>query len=154
VASAERGCDKAAMSLNIVKMCVGWTSPDELEGRISQRVAVLRAAGETEEMAVQTRMMPTRKDEILAGGSLYWVMKSKIQCRQQILDIRPFVDEAGIKRCWLVVKPELVRTVPRDRKPFQGWRYAAADDVPKDLGAAETEMPEDMRKELAKLGLL
>ncbi len=143
------------MALHIVKMCVGFASPAALEIRIADRVAASRAAGESgDEMAVQTRMMPTRKDEILAGGSLYWVMKSKIQCRQEILDIRPFVDGEGVKRCWIVVKPELIRTAPRDRKPFQGWRYATKDDVPKDLGAAETEMPEHMRKELARLGLL
>lgn len=154
MARAPNACDKAAMALNMVKMCVGWSSPDDLEARISDRVAALRAAGQTEEMMVQTRMMPTRRDEILDGGSLYWVMKSKIQCRQEILDIRPFVDEAGTRRCWIVVKPELIRTVPRDRKPFQGWRYAGKDDVPKDLIADEVEMPDHMRKELARLGLM
>lgn len=142
------------MPLNIVKMCVGWNSPDELDARIAERRAALRAAGESEEMLVQTRMMPTRREEILAGGSLYWVMKSRIQCRQRVVDFRSFVDTAGVKRCWIVVEPDLVRTAPRDRKPFQGWRYATPDDVPKDLGKSDREMPEEMRKELARLGLL
>jgi hypothetical protein len=142
------------MALHIVKLCVGWDSVEDLDERMKARAAALKAAGETAEIAVQTRMMPTRKDEILKGGSLYWVMRSQIQARQRILDIRPFVDQAGVKRCWIVVDPELVRTVLRPRKPFQGWRYGTDDDVPKDLHEGDREMPEEMRKELARLGLL
>jgi hypothetical protein len=142
------------MALHIVKMCVGWDSVSDLEKRITERRDALRASGDTEEVTVQTRMMPTRKAEILDGGSLYWVIKSKIQARQIITDIRPFVDSSGVKRCWIVLKPELIRTSPRPRRPFQGWRYATAADVPKDLSEDDRDMPEEMRKDLARLGLL
>jgi hypothetical protein len=142
------------MALHILKLCVGWDSVDDLDDRIAERREVSRAMGEADEMAVQTRMMPTRKAEILDGGSLYWVIKSKIQARQIVTDIRQFVDSSGVKRCWIVVKPELIRTSPRPRKPFQGWRYGTADDVPKDLHEGDREMPEEMRKELVRLGLL
>lgn len=142
------------MALHIVKLCVGWDSVKDLDERIKFRLAGARERAEPEEIVVQTRMMPTRKAEILAGGSLYWVIKSQIQARQAIADIRPFVDSEGTKRCWIVLKPELIRTVPRPRRPFQGWRYGKEDDVPKDLNAGDHEMPEEMRKELAQLGLL
>lgn len=142
------------MALHIVKLCVGWESVEELDERIKERAAIARERNEVEEIVVQTRMMPTRKDEILAGGSLYWVIKSQIQARQVISDIRPFVDREGTKRCWIVLKPDLIRTALRPRKPFQGWRYGTKDDVPKDLSESDREMPEEMRKELAQLGLL
>ncbi|MGY3581500.1 hypothetical protein ACVIGB_000429 [Bradyrhizobium sp. USDA 4341] len=142
------------MALHIVKLCYGWDSVDALEARISERAAHARSAGAVEEMGVQTRMEPKRASELLAGGSLYWIIKSQIVARQELLDIRPHLDGAGVKRCFIVVKPTLVRTTPRPRKPFQGWRYLEAADAPPDLSSADAEMPEGMRKELASLGLL
>jgi hypothetical protein len=99
-------------------------------------------------------MEPKRVSEVLAGGSLYWIIKSQIVARQEILDIRSSQDSAGGKRCLFVVKPVLIRTSPRQRKPFQGWRYLEAADAPPDLSSSDAEMPEAMRKELASLGLL
>jgi hypothetical protein len=83
------------MAIHIIKLCYGWASVDALEARISDRIVFARSAGAAEEMAVQTRMAPTRTKEILAGGSLYWVIKSQIVARQEILDIRPSQDNAG-----------------------------------------------------------
>src|SRR3546814_17534153 len=101
-------------------------------------------------------MVPTRAAEILDGGSLYWVMKGYIRCRQRLLGIEPFVDGEGVKRCRLVLDPEIVLTRRRERRPFQGWRYFAAQDAPAAVQGVDDidDMPEAMRAELEALGLL
>jgi hypothetical protein len=102
-------------------------------------------------------MMPTRKDEILDGGSLYWVIKGEIAARERLIDIRPFTDKDGIKRCRLVMDGKVVPVVPKPRSAFQGWRYFQAADAPPDLaksGKGLTELPESLRRELRELGLL
>ncbi|MGY6710557.1 MAG: DUF1489 family protein [Rhizobiaceae bacterium] len=143
------------MTLNLLKLCVGAESVEDLEGWVDQRMAARRAAGEPQEQIHTTRMVPKRVDELLGGGSLYWVIKGGIQCRQRLLDIRPFTDEAGIGRCHLVLEPVIRRTEWQPRRPFQGWRYLVPDDAPADVGDGGDEaMPAPLRRELAELGLL
>ncbi|MCG6115812.1 MAG: DUF1489 family protein [Mesorhizobium sp.] len=143
------------MSLNLLKLCVGAESVEDLEGWISQRMAARRAAGDPLEQMHTTRMVPKRGEELLGGGSLYWVIKGGIQCRQRLLEIRPFTDAAGIGRCHLVLDPTVTRTEWQPRRPFQGWRYLTPADAPADVGAGGDEaMPAPLRRELAELGLL
>lgn len=143
------------MSLNLLKLCVGAESVEDLEGWIGERIAARRAAGEPEEQIHTTRMVPKRTEELLDGGSLFWVIKGGIQCRQRLLDIRPFTDAEGIGRCHLVLEPIIARTEWHPRRPFQGWRYLAAADAPADIGAGgDAAMPAPLRRELAELGLL
>jgi hypothetical protein len=102
-------------------------------------------------------MTPKRVDEILAGGSLYWVIRGEIAAREKILAIEPFRDRDGIGRCRLVMQPKVIAVLPRPMRPFQGWRYFAQTDVPADLksaGAGVAAMPEPLRRELRDLGLL
>ena len=68
-------------------------------------------------------MVPKRAEEILDGGSIYWVIRGEILCRERILDIRPFVDKDGVGRCRLVLDPKCVPVRPRPYRAFQGWRY-------------------------------
>lgn len=113
-------------------------------------------AGLPDEQTHTTRMVPTRRDELLDGGSLYWVIKGRIQVRQHLLDIRPFTDDAGVKRCDLVLEPRLILTQYQPKRPFQGWRYLKADDAPADIktsGKGEA-LSEQMRQELSELCLL
>lgn len=144
------------MSLNLVKLCVGADSVESLQAWIDFRVEQSRMAGESIEQRHTTRMVPTRRDELLDGGSLYWVIKGRIQVRQHLLDIQPFTDQAGVKRCDLVLEPRLILTQYQPKRPFQGWRYLKPEDAPKDLtGAREAaSMPEEMRRELTELCLL
>ena len=144
------------MSVHLIKLCVGVSEPDELEAWQTHRVAEKKAAGITPEVLHITRMVPKRVDELLDGGSLFWVMKGEIRARQTLLDVRDFRDDEGVRRCALVLDPVVVRTQRRGRRPFQGWRYLKTEDAPPDarLGADEAEMPEEMRAELEKLGLL
>jgi hypothetical protein len=104
-----------------------------------------------------TRMTPKRVDELLAGGSLYWVIRGEIAAREKIIAIEPFSDREGIGRCRLVMQPKVVAVLPRPMRPFQGWRYFIHSDVPPDLksaGAGIAAMPEPLRRELRDLGLL
>jgi hypothetical protein len=145
------------MPLHLIKLCVGCDSVEDLEEWIEFRLDEQRRAGKTPEQFHTTRMVPTRIAELVAGGSLYWVIKGSVQCRQRLLDIRPFVDGEGISRCHLVLQPEVVRTAWQPRRPFQGWRYLKEEDAPVDLSrgrSEELEMPPKLRRELADLGLL
>jgi hypothetical protein len=94
---------------------------------------------------------------LLAGGSLYWVIRGEIAAREKIIAIEPFRDRDGIGRCRLVMQPKVVAVLPRPMRPFQGWRYFIHSDVPPDLksaGAGIAAMPEPLRRELRDLGLL
>ncbi|POF31488.1 DUF1489 family protein [Roseibium marinum] len=144
------------MTLHLVKLCVGADSVETLQAWIDFRVDQARMAGLAEETTHTTRMVPTRREDLLEGGSLYWVIKGKIQARQHLLDIRPFTDEAGVKRCDLVMEPRLVLTQYQPRRPFQGWRYLKATDAPADLriGGSAKAMPDAMRRDLTELCLL
>ncbi len=143
------------MALNIVKLCVGCDSIEDLAAWIDFRLAEQRGLGLVPEQLHTTRMVPKRAEEILPGGSLYWVIKGNIQCRQRLVDIRPFTDEQGIGRCHFVLEPKIVPTEWRPRRAFQGWRYLKEDEVPRDDVTGKTAaLPVELRQELAALGLL
>ncbi|MDI6026144.1 DUF1489 family protein [Corticibacterium sp. UT-5YL-CI-8] len=145
------------MALNMLKLCVGCDSVEDLEEWIAFRLDEKRRNGEPVEQYHTTRMVPTRAAEITDGGSLYWVIKANVQCRQKIIDIRPFTDSEGIGRCHLVLEPTVVRTDWQPRRAFQGWRYLKPEDAPFDVGdnsSGLAAVPAQLRKELAELGLL
>ena len=124
------------MALNLIKLCVGCDSVRELEGWIKQRLKEKRKRGEKPEHIHRTRMVPKRAAELVDGGSLYWVIRGEIACRQRIRDVRPFRDKDGVGRCGLVLDPKVVLVAPRPFRAFQGWRYLAAKDAPRDLDKA------------------
>jgi hypothetical protein len=145
------------MTVHLIKLCVGCDGVRDLEGWIKQKLKAKRKSGEKPEHIHRTRMVPKRADELTDGGSLYWVIRGEIMCRQRIRAIRPFVDKDGIGRCGVVLDPKVVLVEPRLHRAFQGWRYLAVKDAPRDLakvakGAAA--MPESMRRELRELGLM
>ena len=144
------------MPIHLVKLCVGASSVEDLQQWIAFRLAEKRRNNQPAEQCHTTRMMPKRMEQLLDGGSLYWVIKGNVQVRQVLLDIRPFTDDQGIRRCDLVLKPELVLTHWQPRRAFQGWRYLKAEDAPSDLGkmGAANALPPALRVELADLGLL
>ena len=145
------------MSLHLIKLCVGVEKVDQLAEWQSMRMAERKAAKVKPLLSHITRMVPKRQEELLDGGSLYWIVKGSIAVRQRLIGIEPFRDKEGIGRCHLVLDPELVLTRPQPRRPFQGWRYLKVEDAPDDMGAAhgpETGLSEKMRAELLELGLL
>ena len=139
-----------AMSLHLLKLCVGAESIVDLEEWIAERQAQRRARGEPAEQLHTTRMVPKKIEEILDGGSLYWVIKGQIAARQPIVDLRPAVKN-GHPSCAIVYEPALIPVARRLHRPFQGWRYLKADDAPPDLPGG---MSGELGAELAALGLL
>jgi hypothetical protein len=140
------------MPLHLIKLCVGADSVADLETWIKQKTK-----GGKKERIHTTRMVPKRAGELTDGGSLYWVIRGQVTCRERILDIRPFTDKDGIGRCRIVMDGKIVLVEPRPRAAFQGWRYLEAKEAPRDLARAApgaSKMPEAMRRELRELGLL
>ena len=140
-----------AMPLHILKLCVGCESVEDLADWQRERAAEL-PDGLPRHV---TRMWPKRADEVLAGGSLYWIVKGNILVRQRIVRLDPVDRGDGITRCALVFDPELVRTEPAPRRAFQGWRYLKSEDAPRDLPAArpgEETLPPELAEALAEFG--
>ena len=141
------------MPLHIIKLCVGVETVEELDQWYREEVLVHAARGESYERIHVTRMFPKRVDEVLAGGSLYWVIKGQISARQRLTDIRPFTDGEGIGRCHLVMEPVVVPVEPRPFRPFQGWRYLEEDDAPPDLaGGVDGDIPPELARQLREAG--
>ena len=105
-----------------------------------------------------TRNFPRRAEEVLDGGSLYWVIGGVMQVRQRILDIREDHWNDGTKCTALVLDPTLVALVPRLTRAFLGWRYLAAAAPPDRAATAaaqgEEALPPKLRRDLQGLGLL
>jgi hypothetical protein len=145
------------MPLHLIKLCVGCDSVSDLEDWIRTRLREKRKQGLPREHVHTTRMAPKRAAELIDGGSLYWVIRGELACRQRLKTLRSVVDGNGITRCQLVLEPKVVPTRPRVWRAFQGWRYLEATDAPPDLDHAapgSRDMPEPMRRELYELGLL
>jgi hypothetical protein len=145
------------MTVHLIKLCVGVDTVQELAVWQAERLEYLRKAGQVPEHCHRTMQTPRRRDEVLNGGSLYWVIKGVILVRQRVLDLRPDVKDDGVACCGIVLEPQLVATRAQGRRAFQGWRYLAAEDAPRDarlLEAAHSEMPQDMREDLLRLCLI
>ena len=145
------------MALHLIKLCVGCDSVRELEDWIKQKLKDKRRRREKAEHIHRTRMVPKRADELTDGGSLFWVIRGEVMCRQRIRAVRPFRDKDGVGRCGLVLEPKVVLVTPRPYRAFQGWRYLAPADAPPDLDRAApgaAAMPEKLRRELRELGLM
>jgi hypothetical protein len=145
------------MPLHLIKLCVGCDSIADLDDWIGEKLKEKKRRRQQPEHIHTTRMVPKRAGELSTGGSLYWVIRGQVACRERILDIRPFTDKDGIGRCRVVLDGKLVLVEPRPRSAFQGWRYLEDKDAPRDLAHAApgaSRMPESMRRELRELGLL
>lgn len=145
------------MTVHLLKLCVGVETVQDLRDWQAERLRNLLRAGKTAELCHRTRQSPRRRDEILDGGSLYWVVKGIVAVRQRILDLRADTKDDGTPCCGIVLDPKIFGTRSRKRRAFQGWRYLAAADAPRDtlrLDGAEDEMPHAMREDLRELRLI
>jgi len=141
-----------AESVHLLKLCVGAESVDDLLDWHRTHPSPFP----TGERRHVTRMWPKREAEVLNGGSLYWVVKGVILCRQRILRLDEVDRGDGIRRCGIVMDPQVIRTEAAARRPFQGWRYLSPEDAPRDLPKgreSDSALPEEMALALAEIGL-
>jgi len=136
------------VSIHLLKLAVGIDDIDHLR-QIRKARAVERGGN-----WVHTRNRPRRAQEVLAGGSIYWVIRGQIRVRQRVTGLRGERDDTGRRYCLIDVDPELVPTLPRTCRPFQGWRYLLPQDAPPDRSAASEPPSDRMLAELRDLGLI
>lgn len=140
--------------IHMVKLCVGVSSFEELESYRDERAHWWGADYGEDVHVHRTRMMPKRAAEMEGKSSIYWVIAGSIVCRQPILRLAPYKDAEGKDYCDIIMAPELVRTVPYPKRPFQGWRYLDPKDAPPDIAANDADNSLEIAAELARLGLL
>jgi hypothetical protein len=137
------------MTIHMVKLSVG---SDTVEDLADWQARQMQRPGNP---VHHTRMSPKRAEDMLDGGSIYWVIKRAIRVRQRIIDIRAIKDDEGRDMCELVFDPNLVRTYAQAKRPFQGWRYLKPADAPRDLktGDVALDIPPDLDAALKQAGV-
>ena len=133
--------------LHMTKVAVGCASVETLERRQQKR---LRDGV----VPVLTRFRPKRAEELLAGGSLYWIMKHRLVARQAILELATSSRDG---RTIIRLAPELVRVGLQPMRAHQGWRYLEPADAPADLEGAPDgidALPPALLGKLAGLALV
>jgi hypothetical protein len=141
------------MAVNLIKLSVGSETIADL-ARWQRSAGAKGPCGNPRHV---TRMWPKRETELLEGGSIFWVIKGAVLCRQPILRLEEVRRADGVPRCGIVLKPGLIPVTPVPKRPFQGWRYLLADDAPADAdptGAAEAALPPSLSVALAEIGVL
>ncbi len=138
--------------LHLIKLSVGSES---VATKAAWQAAHTAKTGK--ELRHVTRMWPRRAAELLQAGSIYWVIKGNVLARQEIIRLDEVIGKDGIRRCGIVLNPQLMQTVPQPRRPFQGWRYLAVEDAPRDTSPfieGVEELPVELQTHLASLGVL
>ena len=140
-------------TVHLIKLCVGAERVEDL----TEWQATARAKGPDGMPRHITRMWPKRTDEVLNGGSLYWVFKGLVLCRQPIVRLDEVTGQDGIARCGIVLDPTVIRVAATPKRPFQGWRYLPPEDAPRDLPKgreSEEPLPQSLQNALAEIGVL
>lgn len=142
--------------LHLVKLCVGVDTLEQLLDWQASAPDRNHALGFDPHIYHVTRMWPRRADELLDGGSLYWVIKGQVLARQCIDALEERIGSDGIRRCAIRLHADLIATTPQPRRAFQGWRYLNAEDAPAELGPArvlDDDLPLEMRRALSEIGV-
>lgn len=145
------------MPVHLLKTAAGLQELDQLIARQAEHA--FRRDGKLVTYAY-TRYAPKRAEEIVAGGgSIYWILKNRIQARQKILGFEMVAEEGDRDWCRILVDPQLYQTLAKPKRAIQGWRYLEAADAPRDrgpyfAGLSDNEPPPAMAEELKKLGLI
>jgi len=139
--------------VHLIKLSVGSDSVESMAAWQARR-----AAQEPDGLPRHiTRMWPKRADEILGQGSIYWVIQRQIQARQTILRFDEVISDDGIRRCAIVLDPQIHLVRPTPKRPFQGWRYLKPEDAPGDISrprSGEEVLPKEMAIMLDDIGVI
>ena len=136
------------MALHMIKLCVGVDNVEDLAEWQDKRVKELVKKGKPPNPFHDTRMTPKRAEEMLAGGSLYWVIKNHIIVRQMLVGFEQVKDKEGKAMCRVHLDAQLVRTKSRKKRPFQGWRYLEPGDAPADVDGKGPALSADLEQAL------
>ena len=136
------------MPLHLLKLAVGIEDIEHL-----RRIRAARAE-ERGGSWVHTRNYPRRAAEILAGGSIYWIIRGQIRVRQLVTGFHRERDDNGRRYCLIEVDKRLILTLSRPWRPFQGWRYLSPKDAPEDCSDAGEPPSDRLLFELRSLGLI
>jgi len=140
------------MTLHLQKLSVGSESIETLADWQTVMVARRVNAGQSPLHEHVTRMFPKQKEALLDGGSIYWVIKGLIQCRNRIAGLEE-TTKNGVRHCSILMEPGPIPVIPTPKRPFQGWRYLQKDDVPADISSRiMADLPPDLRTKLLNLG--
>ena len=134
------------MTVHLKKLAVGVKS---LENLIERQKLIIETYGD---LLHFTRNRPKRVDELIDGGSIYWIVNRKVSVRQLILDVKSLDREDGKKSTGIVLQNKLIRVRPVPMRPFQGWRYYQTSDVPPDID--DDNFSDENNVELSKLGFI
>lgn len=145
------------MPLHLIKYAVGCSSLQQLAKR--QQPWLITGADGQPVYGHRTRFLPKRRDEVEQGGSMYWIIKGEVLCRQSICGFESVPASGDDKAYTLVLLNTAVIPVePVARRPHQGWRYLLPQDAPADLSAgsaaARDILPPEMLRALREVGLM
>lgn len=132
------------MPLHLTKVAYGAQSLEEMRSWFATR---------GDEARLTTRYLPKRHEEIVPGGSLFWIFKHQLVMRSPILRF----EEAEGGKTHIVIAATLIDVMPKPKRAHQGWRYLDDADAPRDLAEGETTgdvMPGHLASDLARLGLV
>ena len=136
------------MTVHLKKLSVGSQSLDNLRAWQALRLA------QSSKLVHVTRNRPRRAEELLDGGSIYWIIKGVVTARQAILDLADAQRADGTLACGIVLSPEIIQVAPTKMRIFQGWRYLEAKDAPPDISADDaSDLPAELAAELRDLGI-
>ena len=141
--------------MNLIKLCVGAQNVSDLYNWQKNRLINYKGLGNNATFFI-TRMRPKRENDILNGGSIFWVFKGLILARQKIIGFDNFMSEDNISRCKVILNSKIILTDAYHKKSFQGWRYFSQQEAPKDreiFSDEKTQLPLKIEKELSELGI-
>lgn len=147
------GIENTMPTTHLIRLAVGVRDMNHLAEIHSGRLFDFQGQKAT---YAWTRRKPTREDDLLNGGSLYWVIKGHILIRQRFLGFDMAESNEG-SYCRMILEARHMRVAATHKKAFQGWRYLKPEEAPKDAGwfvpGDEGGMPPEVEAELRALGL-